>query len=142
MLRRNARLRKEFLYRKSLEGKEKELYEKKRKIRQALEGAPAAPPRRQAWPQRLQHALCSVLPDHPIAPSRAAAAVCAALLLPHPCCFCGAAEGKPIPTELRREEAELRKQVRLVCCANTSNKKLRPLAGRRCTCCCPVRAPA
>lgn len=39
MLRRNARLRKEFLYRKSLEGKEKELYEKKRKIRQALEGA-------------------------------------------------------------------------------------------------------
>ncbi|KAI7842554.1 hypothetical protein COHA_003791 [Chlorella ohadii] len=59
MLRRNARLRKEFLYRKSLEGKEKELYEKKRKIRQALE------------------------------------------------------EGKPIPTELRREEAELRKQVEL-----------------------------
>lgn len=38
MLRRNARLRKEYLYRKSLEGKEKELYEKKRKIRQALEG--------------------------------------------------------------------------------------------------------
>jgi U3 small nucleolar ribonucleoprotein protein IMP4 len=38
MLRRNARLRKEFLYRKSLEGKERELYEKKRKIREALEG--------------------------------------------------------------------------------------------------------
>jgi U3 small nucleolar ribonucleoprotein protein IMP4 len=38
MLRRNARLRREFLYRKSLEGKEQELYEKKRKIRQALEG--------------------------------------------------------------------------------------------------------
>jgi U3 small nucleolar ribonucleoprotein protein IMP4 len=38
MLRRNARLRREFLYRKSLEGKEAELYEKKRKIRQALEG--------------------------------------------------------------------------------------------------------
>lgn len=38
LLRRNARLRKEYLYRKSLEGKEKELYEKKRKIRQALEG--------------------------------------------------------------------------------------------------------
>eukprot|EP00204_Picochlorum_oklahomense_P002653 CAMPEP_0118806712 /NCGR_PEP_ID=MMETSP1161-20130426/32664_1 /TAXON_ID=249345 /ORGANISM="Picochlorum oklahomensis, Strain CCMP2329" /LENGTH=307 /DNA_ID=CAMNT_0006735927 /DNA_START=54 /DNA_END=977 /DNA_ORIENTATION=+ len=59
MLRRNARLRKEYLYRKSLEGKEKELYEKKRKIRQALE------------------------------------------------------EGKPIPTELRREEAELRREVEL-----------------------------
>lgn len=41
LLRRNARLRKEYLYRKSLEGKEKELYEKKRKIRQALEGATA-----------------------------------------------------------------------------------------------------
>jgi len=39
LLRRNARLRKEYLYRKSLEGKEKELYEKKRKIKQALEGA-------------------------------------------------------------------------------------------------------
>jgi len=39
MLRRNARLRHEFLFRKSLEGKEQELYEKKRKIRQALEGA-------------------------------------------------------------------------------------------------------
>lgn len=38
MMRRNARLRKEYLYRKSLEGKERELYEKKRKIRQALEG--------------------------------------------------------------------------------------------------------
>jgi U3 small nucleolar ribonucleoprotein protein IMP4 len=44
MLRRNARLRKEFLYRKSLEGKERELYEKKRKIREALEGAPSPPP--------------------------------------------------------------------------------------------------
>lgn len=37
-LKRNARLRKEYLYRKSLEGKEKEAYEKKRKIRKALEG--------------------------------------------------------------------------------------------------------
>jgi U3 small nucleolar ribonucleoprotein protein IMP4 len=31
-------LRKEYLYRKSLEGKEKELYEKKRKVKRALEG--------------------------------------------------------------------------------------------------------
>jgi U3 small nucleolar ribonucleoprotein protein IMP4 len=37
-LRRNVRLRKEFLYRKSLEGREKEQYEKKRKIRKAMEG--------------------------------------------------------------------------------------------------------
>lgn len=38
MIRRNARLRREYLYRKSLEGKEREEYERKRKIRQALEG--------------------------------------------------------------------------------------------------------
>jgi hypothetical protein len=38
MLRRNIRLRKEYLYRKSLEGKEKEQYERKRQIRTALEG--------------------------------------------------------------------------------------------------------
>jgi U3 small nucleolar ribonucleoprotein protein IMP4 len=38
MLRRNARLRREYLYRKSLEGKEREAYEKKRKIREALRG--------------------------------------------------------------------------------------------------------
>jgi hypothetical protein len=38
MLRRNARLRKEYLYRKSLEGKEKAAYERKRLIKKALEG--------------------------------------------------------------------------------------------------------
>lgn len=59
MLRRNIRLRREYLYRKSLEGKERLLYEKKRKIREALE------------------------------------------------------EGKPIPTELRNEEAALRKEIEL-----------------------------
>ncbi|KAM0821224.1 hypothetical protein ACQ4PT_019809 [Festuca glaucescens] len=41
MLRRNTRLRKEYLYRKSLEGKERLHYEKKRLVRQALdEGKP------------------------------------------------------------------------------------------------------
>ncbi|XP_074582296.1 uncharacterized protein LOC141838656 [Curcuma longa] len=59
MLRRNTRLRREYLYRKSLEGKEREFYEKKRKIREALE------------------------------------------------------EGKPIPTELRNEEAALRQEIDL-----------------------------
>ncbi|XP_020591989.1 U3 small nucleolar ribonucleoprotein protein IMP4 [Phalaenopsis equestris] len=59
MLRRNIRLRREYLYRKSLEGKEREYYEKKRKIREALE------------------------------------------------------EGKPIPTELRNEEATLRQEIDL-----------------------------
>ncbi|KAF3790761.1 U3 small nucleolar ribonucleoprotein [Nymphaea thermarum] len=59
MLRRNIRLRREYLYRKSLEGKERLLYEKKRKIKEALE------------------------------------------------------EGKPLPTELRNEEAALRQEIDL-----------------------------
>ncbi|XP_009771221.1 uncharacterized protein LOC107823580 [Nicotiana tabacum] len=59
MHRRNIRLRREYLYRKSLEGKERLLYEKKRKIKEALE------------------------------------------------------EGKPIPTELRNEEAAIRKEIDL-----------------------------
>ncbi|GFR48939.1 hypothetical protein Agub_g10946, partial [Astrephomene gubernaculifera] len=59
MLRRNVRLRKEYLYRKSLEGKERAAYERKRLIRKALE------------------------------------------------------EGKPIPTELRKDEAALRREVEL-----------------------------
>ncbi|XP_024529370.1 U3 small nucleolar ribonucleoprotein protein IMP4 [Selaginella moellendorffii] len=59
MIRRNARLRREYLYRKSLEGKEREVYEKKRKIKQALQ------------------------------------------------------EGKPLPTELRNDEASLRQEIDL-----------------------------
>ena len=40
-VRRNARLRREYLYKKSLEGKEKEAYEKKETLRNALAtGAP------------------------------------------------------------------------------------------------------
>jgi len=38
MLRKNQRLRREYLYRKSLEGKERIHYENKRKIREALRG--------------------------------------------------------------------------------------------------------
>jgi U3 small nucleolar ribonucleoprotein protein IMP4 len=37
-VRRNVRLRKEYLYRKSLEGKEKAAYERKSAIRTALQG--------------------------------------------------------------------------------------------------------
>eukprot|EP00798_Chlamydomonas_sp_ICE-L_P024623 gene24623-10244_t len=59
MLRRNVRERKEYLYRKSLEGKEKTAYERKRLIKKALE------------------------------------------------------EGKPIPTELRKDEQDLRREVEL-----------------------------
>ncbi|GAU20893.1 hypothetical protein TSUD_120850 [Trifolium subterraneum] len=59
MHRRTIRLKREYLYRKSLEGKERSLYEKKRQIREALR------------------------------------------------------EGKPIPTELRNEEAQLRREIDL-----------------------------
>ena len=113
MLRRNARQRKEYLYRKSLEGKELELYEKKRKIRQALEGAPAGRCNRIRKSLGAYQAVLSASPSThayrnahapppppppptPLAPS------------PTRC-----AEGKPIPTELRREEADLRKVVEL-----------------------------
>lgn len=41
--RRNARLRKEYLYRKGLEGKEKLVYEKKRKLRDALDAGKTIP---------------------------------------------------------------------------------------------------
>jgi U3 small nucleolar ribonucleoprotein protein IMP4 len=43
MLRRNTRLRREYLYRKNLEGKERIEYERKRKIREALEGISGLP---------------------------------------------------------------------------------------------------
>ena len=43
MLRRNARLRREYLYRKNLEGKDREEYERKLKIRRALEGDKSFP---------------------------------------------------------------------------------------------------
>ena len=59
MLRRNIRQRREYLYSKSLEGPQRALFEKKRRIRAALE------------------------------------------------------EGKPIPTELRNEEHDLRRQIDL-----------------------------
>ena len=57
MLRRQVRLRKEYLYRKSLEDQERTIHEKKKKLKRALD------------------------------------------------------EGKPIPTELRRDESELRKMM-------------------------------
>ncbi len=37
-MRRNARLRREYLYKKSLEGKAKEEYERKERLRAALQG--------------------------------------------------------------------------------------------------------
>lgn len=57
MLRRNQRLRKEYLYRKSLEGKEKAEYERKRILRRALEGA---------WGSRSMHATAALACTCPI----------------------------------------------------------------------------
>ena len=58
MLRRQARLRREYLYRKSLEGKEKEEYEKKRKVKQALaEGKVSAPGHKEEYRSMLSPLL-------------------------------------------------------------------------------------
>lgn len=59
MIRRNARLRREYLYRKNLESKETAIYERKQKLKQSIQ------------------------------------------------------DGKPVPTELRRDAAELQKQLDL-----------------------------
>jgi len=40
MIRRTVRLRREYLYKKSLERKESAIYERKQKLKQALEGEP------------------------------------------------------------------------------------------------------
>ena len=53
MLRRTARLRREYLYRKSLEGREREDYERKRAIREALENGKPIPTELKADAARL-----------------------------------------------------------------------------------------
>ena len=126
MLRRNARLRREYLYNHSLEGKEKDLYDKKRKIRQALEGTHAGPPLLTALlggtgllalGRHRKTCMCRRL-------ARLAPAAAAAGLPPPTACRQPSplfpslrppffVEGKPIPSELRLEEAELHKQVEL-----------------------------
>jgi U3 small nucleolar ribonucleoprotein protein IMP4 len=95
MIRRNARLRREYLYRKSLEGKERVAYERKRKIRQALEGVSNGCCSRRCMPPRDEQPANSNLPP---APSYRVLTF---------------AEGKPIPTELRRDEEDLRNDIEL-----------------------------
>ena len=122
MLRRTARLRREYLYRKSLEaraaaahalcctlpqlrsdshrraqGEERVAYEKKRAIRKALEGAPRGPRR-----------LASRAPS-----SRRLALRASLRRRQRPRPALRRAEGKPIPTELLAEEAALRNQASL-----------------------------
>ena len=50
-------MRKEYLYRKSLEGKEKELYEKKRKLKKALEEGKTIPTELRLEEQQLAHEI-------------------------------------------------------------------------------------
>ena len=89
-LRRNARQRREYLYRKSLEGTQRELYEKKRKIRNALAGAVA---------------VCELVHD--------CIYISFIFFFFFVCAFAARPEGKPIPSELRKEEQILRKQIQL-----------------------------
>ncbi|KAF5841802.1 Brix-domain-containing protein [Dunaliella salina] len=55
MLRRNQRLRKEYLYRKSLEGKERAAYERKRVVRKALEEGKPIPNEVRGEERKLRH---------------------------------------------------------------------------------------
>eukprot|EP00899_Mesostigma_viride_P027948 jgi/Mesvir1/8338/Mv12599-RA.1 len=57
MLRRNTRLRREYLYRKGLEDKERAVYERKRKLRQALEEGKPIPTEIRQEVSALQHEI-------------------------------------------------------------------------------------
>ena len=57
MIRRNVRLRKEYLYRKSLAGKESLLYEKKRQIKDAIEQGKSIPTELQSEESALRSEL-------------------------------------------------------------------------------------
>eukprot|EP00742_Colponemidia_sp_Colp-10_P004166 GILJ01004445.1.p1 GENE.GILJ01004445.1~~GILJ01004445.1.p1 ORF type:complete len:288 (+),score=43.23 GILJ01004445.1:80-943(+) len=57
MLRRNVRLRREYLYRKGLEEKEKNIYDRKRKLKEALEDDKPIPTELRGDEKRLRHEL-------------------------------------------------------------------------------------
>lgn len=54
-MRRNARLRREYLYKKSLEGKERELYERKERLRAALQAGKVIPNELRKDAEALKH---------------------------------------------------------------------------------------
>ena len=56
MLRRDARLRREYLHRKSLEGKERVIYEKKRAVKSALEQGKPIPTELRSEGRQIKHA--------------------------------------------------------------------------------------
>lgn len=57
MLRRDARLRREYLHRKGLEGVERSVYEKKRLVKNALEAGKPIPTEVRNEGRQLQHKL-------------------------------------------------------------------------------------
>jgi len=57
MIRRNTRLRREFLYRKSLEGKERAAYEHKVQVKEAIAEGKALPTELQGQDQKLREQL-------------------------------------------------------------------------------------
>jgi len=79
---RQTRLRKEYLFRKSNEDKEKQIYDKKRRIKEAVDGTFST--------------VLSFL-----------SSVCLIGFLVSP------KAGKPIPTDLKKDEEELRKEMEL-----------------------------
>jgi U3 small nucleolar ribonucleoprotein protein IMP4 len=128
MLRRNARLRREYLYRKGLEGKERAEYERKRLIREALAGekildgggrlglwaaaAAAACSRRcRSALSPLGPSLCT--PPHTHARTHARTHAHAHAHTHTHTRTHTHTEGKPLPTELRRDAAALKHQVEL-----------------------------
>jgi U3 small nucleolar ribonucleoprotein protein IMP4 len=89
MIRRNARLRKEYIYRKSLEGTERDVYEKKRKIKEALKGK---------CKLGFHSSRLHQIPIHSF------------ILALYVLCF---SAGKPIPDLLREDYHELKKEIDL-----------------------------
>jgi hypothetical protein len=101
--RRQTRERREYLYRKSLEEKERQIYDKKKRIKEALAGAPQP---------HVRLSRSGAVPDHALWGR-------------------GFAAGKPIPTELRADEQVLRREIELDAgdvgtCPSTAAKALAP----------------
>ena len=95
-MRRQARQRREYIYKKSVEDQERTIYERKKRLKNALQGKFRSPRVRRAYVLMLSDDHCHTTKFHPY--------WFTTLLLLH-------VEGKPIPTELRSDEAELRKAI-------------------------------
>lgn len=72
-LRRQVRMRKEYMYRKALTGKEASIYEDKRRVREALRDGTPLPTELRADEATLRHEVSHVSSDYHMSRSRAAA---------------------------------------------------------------------